>query len=127
MSILTHITLGTRDLERAKLFYDYVLEPLNFKPLLNLERKICGWGIQFPQFMVGYPRNGEPASASNGLTIGLQAPSRAAINEFYRRALELGGTDEGPPGPRPFGENAYAAYIRDLDGHKIVASCRSPE
>jgi hypothetical protein len=48
------------------------------------------------------------------------------INFFHRRALALGASDEGAPGPRPFAPNAYAAYIRDLDGHKIAASCRQP-
>lgn len=127
MSILTHITLGTQNLAAAKAFYDQVLEPLRYKCLIDLEGRICGWGTDAAQFMVGIPRNGECATASNGLTIGLAAPNREAIREFHRRALALGATDEGAPGPRPFGENAYAAYIRDLDGHKIVASCRLPE
>lgn len=126
MSILTHFTLGTHDLERAMNFYDHVLAPLGFTRLLKVDGRIVGWGLAAPQFMVGYPRNGEPATASNGLTIGLGAPSRAAIDEFHRRALALGAIDEGAPGPRPFAPNAYAAYIRDLDGHKIAASCRQP-
>ena len=33
--------------------------------------------------------------------------------------LALGGTDEGPPGPRF--DNFYAAYFRDLDGNKLNA------
>jgi catechol 2,3-dioxygenase-like lactoylglutathione lyase family enzyme len=127
MTILTHITLGTTDLERAKTFYDHVLEPLGYARLLGGGGRICGWGIGAVQFMVGYPRNGEPATASNGFTIGLAAPSRAAVAEFHRRAIELGATDEGAPGPRPFAPNAYAAYVRDLDGNKIAASCRSPQ
>jgi catechol 2,3-dioxygenase-like lactoylglutathione lyase family enzyme len=127
MTIFTHFTLGTRDLARAKAFYDQVLEPLNLKPLIAVEGKVCGWGIEAPQLMVLYPRNGEAATPSNGLTVGLIAPSREAVREFHRRALELGGQDEGAPGPRPFAPNAYAAYIRDLDGHKVVASCRTPE
>ena len=127
MTIITHSTLGTRDLERARAFYDHVLAPLGFTRLLDFEGRICGWGIGAPQFMVGYPRNGEPATASNGLTIGLAAPNRAAIDEFHRRALALGAIDEGAPGPRPVAPNAYAAYIRDPDGHKIAASCRTPE
>lgn len=127
MTIITHSTLGTRDLARARTFYDQVLAPLGFTRLLDIEGRICGWGVDAPQFMVGYPRNGEPATASNGLTIGLAAPNRAAIDEFHRRALELGATDEGAPGPRPVGPNAYAAYIRDPDGHKVAASCRTPE
>ena len=126
MTIITHFTLGTRDLERARTFYDHVLAPLGFTRLLDIEGRICGWGIEAPQFMVGYPRNGEPATASNGLTIGLAAPNRAAIDEFHRRALALGASDEGAPGPRPVAPDAYAAYIRDPDGHKIAASCRTP-
>lgn len=126
MTIFTHATLGTHDLARASAFYDQVLAPLGYQRLLDIEGRICGWGIEAPQFMVGYPRNGEPATASNGLTIGLAAPSRAAIDEFHRRALDLGATDEGAPGPRPFAPNAYAAYIRDPDGNKIAASCRKP-
>lgn len=126
MTIITHTTLGTHDLARARAFYDHVLAPLGFRRLLDIEGRICGWGIEAAQFMVGYPRNGEPATASNGLTIGLAAPTRAAIDEFHRRALELGATDEGAPGPRPFAPDAYAAYIRDPDGHKVAASCRKP-
>ena len=34
-------------------------------------------------------------------------------------ALKLGGSDEGPPGPR--GGGFYGAYFRDLDGNKICA------
>jgi catechol 2,3-dioxygenase-like lactoylglutathione lyase family enzyme len=127
MNIFTHVTLGTQDLARAQAFYDQVLEPLQLKLLLAVDGKACGWGIDAPQLMILYPRNGEIATVGNGLTVGLTAPNRAAIREFHRRALALGGTDEGAPGPRPFAPDAYAAYIRDLDGHKIVASCRKPE
>ena len=35
------------------------------------------------------------------------------------RALELGATDEGPPGKR--GDVFYGGYFRDLDGNKLVA------
>jgi catechol 2,3-dioxygenase-like lactoylglutathione lyase family enzyme len=127
MNIFTHVTLGTQDLARAQAFYDKVLEPLQLKPLLAVDGKVCGWGVDTPQLMILYPRDGEDATVGNGLTVGLVAPNRAAVREFHRRALALGGTDEGAPGPRPFAPDAYAAYIRDLDGHKIVASCRQPE
>ncbi|WP_079433712.1 VOC family protein [Zoogloea sp. LCSB751] len=123
--MLTHITLGTTNLERARDFYDSVLEPLGLKRLLTLE-KVLGWGADTPQFMVLYPRNGGMATVGNGLTVGLAAPNWAAVAEFHRRALSLGAVDEGMPGPRPFAPDAYAAYVRDLDGHKIVASCRTP-
>jgi hypothetical protein len=36
-------------------------------------------------------------------------------------AIELGGTDEGPPGPR--GATFYAAYFRDPQGNKLSFFC----
>lgn len=44
MNIFTHVTLGTQDLARAQAFYDKVLEPLQLKPLLAVDGKVCGWG-----------------------------------------------------------------------------------
>jgi catechol 2,3-dioxygenase-like lactoylglutathione lyase family enzyme len=41
--MLTHITLGTNDLERARVFYDKVLEPLALKRLFSVEQA-SGWG-----------------------------------------------------------------------------------
>ena len=46
--------------------------------------------------------------------------SRKVI-KIHKKALELGATNEGDPGPR-HGENYYA-YFRDLDGNKICAFC----
>ena len=43
------------------------------------------------------------------------SPLRALLLE------ELGGADEGDPGPR--GDGFYAAYFRDLDGNKLNAFC----
>ena len=41
--------------------------------------------------------------------------------EELEKAIELGGSDEGPPGQRI--DNFYAAYFRDLDGNKLNAFC----
>ncbi len=37
---------------------------------------------------------------------------------MYAKALELGATDEGPPGER-IPNVFYGAYVRDLDGNKL--------
>jgi len=47
--------------------------------------------------------------------------SRDKVDRLYRKALELGGKDEGAAGPR--GEGFYAGYFRDLDGNKLNAFC----
>jgi len=49
--------------------------------------------------------------------VALEVDSTAKVDAMYRRALQLGGTDEGPAGPR--GEGFYAGYFRDPDGNKL--------
>ena len=64
-----------------------------------------------------------PWIAANGGTYGLKSPTRAGVDEFHAQGIAMGGSDEGAPGPRDFAPNAYAAYMRDLDGNKICAVC----
>ena len=71
-------------------------------------------------FAVVGPYNGQSATVGNGTMIGFALESHAAVDAFHAKALELGGTDEGAPGPRgPAEAKAYMAYMRDLDGNKI--------
>ena len=126
MPIFTHTTVGTNDLGKAQAFYDKVLAPLGLKRIMDMEQG-SAWGEQAPEFFVLMPLDGNTATAGNGSTVGFKALNRAAINEFYKLAIEAGATDEGAPGPREFAPDAYAAYVRDLDGHKILASCMTPE
>ena len=129
MAFLTHVTLGYNDVPKAKEFYNYVLEPLGYKMIMDMDHMaMFGDDSQdSPRFGVLSPRNGEPANAANGFTLGFVAPSRASVNEFYKRAIEKGATDEGAPGPRDFAPTAYAAYFRDIGGHKVCAYCMAPE
>ena len=52
---------------------------------------------------------------------GLIADSREQVNRVHKKALELGGKDEGPVGPR--GDGFFAGYFRDLDGNKLSVFC----
>lgn len=125
MSIFTHVVVGTNDVERARRFYDSVLGTLGLKRVMNFEGASL-WGADAPEFMVTKPGNGQPATYANGGTISFSAPSRAAVHEFHKAALALGGTDEGAPGPRDFTPTAYAAYVRDPDGNKLCTYCFLP-
>ena len=71
-----------------------------------------------PALSVTYPFDGNAATAGNGVMVALAVDSQEKVKALYDKALELGGTDEGPPGPR--GDSGfYAAYFRDLDGNKL--------
>jgi catechol 2,3-dioxygenase-like lactoylglutathione lyase family enzyme len=123
MAIFTHVTVGTNDLAKARLFYDGVLAPLGYKRLNDLGENGSIWGESAPEFFVLKPANGNPATIANGGTISFRAPNRAAVAAFHKAALAAGGVDEGAVGPRGWAPNAYAGYARDLDGNKIAAYC----
>ena len=127
MAIFTHVTVGTNDLERSRRFYDAVLAPLGLKRVKDLGDRGSCWGATAEEFMVLTPADGKPASAANGGTVSFEAPSRAAVAAFHKKALELGAKDEGAVGPRGFWPNAFAGYVRDLDGNKLAAYCRKAE
>jgi catechol 2,3-dioxygenase-like lactoylglutathione lyase family enzyme len=64
----------------------------------------------------------EAKSPGPGFHIALVAPSREAVDRFYVAALSAGGEDEGPPGIREsYDPGYYAAFVRDLDGHRLEA------
>lgn len=123
MSTYTHVTVGTNDMKKAQEFYDKVLAPLGFARLFETET-MTGWGASggpIPDFIVCLPRDGNTATNGNGVTIGLLAKDAAAVDGFHAAAMELGGTDEGAPGPREAVPNSYGAYIRDHVGNKLCA------
>lgn len=127
MSIFTHVTVGTNNLEQARAFYDNVLGKFGLKRIADLGDNGSIWGQDKPSFFVLKPANGEPASVGNGVTVSFEAPDRASIKAFHAAALAAGGKDEGAVGPRGWAENAYAAYVRDLDGNKLAIYCFKPE
>jgi len=68
------------------------------------------------------PFDGNTATVGNGVMIALAMEKPEQVNALHAKALELGGTDEGAPGPR--GDSGfYAGYFRDLDGNKLSAFC----
>ncbi|MBN50569.1 MAG: glyoxalase [Spongiibacteraceae bacterium] len=123
MSIYTHVTVGTNDLNKSRTFYDNVLGTLGLKRITDLGENGSIWGEDAPSFFVLNPANGQPASVGNGVTVSFEAPNRAAIDAFHAAALSAGGKDEGAPGTRDWAPNAYAAYARDLDGNKLAVYC----
>src|SRR5713101_102829 len=127
VAIFTHVTVGTNDLARARSFYDNVLSALGYKRLNDLGDNGSIWGETAPEFFVLKPANGQPATFANGGTVSFIAPNRAAVAAFHKAALAAGGKDEGAVGPRSWQPNAYAGYVRDLDGNKLATYCFKPE
>jgi hypothetical protein len=49
------------------------------------------------------------------------------VDGFHAAALAAGGVDDGPPGIR-YGDDPgyYAAFVLDLDGHRLEAVLHEP-
>jgi predicted lactoylglutathione lyase len=120
--MIGYVTLGTNDLPRATAFYDALLADLGAKRLWEFDRGIAwGTGEDKPSLCIMKPFDGNVATVGNGVMAGLIADSREQVSRVHKKALELGGKDEGPVGPR--GEGFFAGYFRDLDGNKLSVFC----
>lgn len=123
--MIGYVTLGTNNLERAARFYDKLLGELGAKRSMDTERFIA-WSVSptQPGLSLTQPFNGQPASVGNGVMVALAVKEPQQVDRLHTLALEMGGTDEGPAGPR--GGGFYAGYFRDPDGNKLSFFCIVP-
>ena len=120
--MIGYVTLGTNDLERAAAFYDGLLAVIGAGRMMEEDRFIAWSASQdSPGLAASKPYDGKPATVGNGTMVALAVDSEDKVRAVYEKALELGGTDEGPPGPRS--DNFYAGYFRDMDGNKLNVFC----
>jgi predicted lactoylglutathione lyase len=120
--MIGYVTLGTNDIARGAKFYDALLGTIGAKRFMESETFIA-WSISptTPGLSIIKPYDGNPASVGNGVMVALIVDQKVKVDSLYKKAMELGGKDEGAPGQR--GEGFYAAYFRDLDGNKLNAFC----
>ena len=125
--MIGYVTIGTNDLERAVAFYDELLGLLGAKRFMEHPDVFVAWAVapDKPAISVTRPYDGNPATVGNGMMVALAVDSKDKVHEVYDKAIELGGQDEGPAGPRM--ENFYAGYFRDLDGNKLNVFCITGE
>jgi catechol 2,3-dioxygenase-like lactoylglutathione lyase family enzyme len=116
--MIGYVTLGTNKFDEAANFYDRLLAEIGAKRFWDSENFIA-WGVSptRPSLGIIKPYNNEPATVGNGVMAAIVVDSKDTVDRVYRKALELGGTCEGPAGPR--GDTFYAGYFRDLDGNKL--------
>ena len=118
--MIGYVTLGTKDLAKAAVFYDAIAGELDTPRMMEFETFIA-WGT--PDGPAGIavtkPFDGNDATVGNGVMVALQAKDEAQVQRLYDIALANGGSCEGPPGPR--GDTFYAGYFRDPDGNKLNA------
>lgn len=127
--MIGYVTIGSDNMPRARGFYDQLLgTTIGARRIMEFGDDLGGftmWGTGFdkPGIAVTNPYDKQPAMAGNGNMTAIAVDSRDKVDAIHAKALELGGTCEGPPGVR--GEEGrqafYGAYFRDLDGNKLCA------
>ncbi len=127
--MLDHIVLNVSDFARSKTFYQAALAPLGVSVIMEVTAEQtggyqgAGFGVHGkPSFWIG---NGDATRGT--LHIAFAADNRAAVDAFYRAAIEAGAKDNGPPGLRPhYHSEYYGAFVLEPDGHNIEAVCHRP-
>jgi predicted lactoylglutathione lyase len=120
--MIGYVTLGTNNLERAVAFYDELFATIGAGRFLETEQFVA-WSKspEQPGISITKPFDGKPATVGNGVMVAIMLDSTDQVDAFYQKALELGATCEGAPGPRGDMDGFYAGYFRDLDGNKLNA------
>ena len=86
--------------------------------------QVAGYGKgEKPYFWISPMGNKEEEiGCARGVHFAFLAPSVEAVQEWHKKCLELGGKDNGAPGPRPiYHPGYYGAFIIDPSGWRIEA------
>ncbi len=126
--MIDHMGIHVSDPKKSIDFYEKALAPLGYTKLMEIPTEhtggkiVVGMGVApKPDFWLA-----EGAPEAPPLHVAFRAASHAEVDAFYKAALEAGGRDNGPPGPRPhYHAGYYGAFVLDPDGHNIEAVCHS--
>lgn len=121
--MIGYVTVGVSDLDKSAAFYDSLFSEIGAGRIMEMDGFVV-WGTAMdkPAFSICKPHNGEACNSGNGNMTALVVKDSDQVAKLYNKALELGGSCEGEPGPRGEG-GFYAGYFRDLDGNKFNAFC----
>lgn len=120
-NMIHHVSFGTNDSERARKFYEPLLEVAGLR-LMDERDGALDFGSGTTIFSLEKPINGKPATPGNGAHIAFSLETRKDVDRFYEVGLANGGRDGGKPGLRPeYDAHYYGAFLYDPDGNKIEA------
>ena len=123
--MIHHVSIGVRDTQATKRFYDAALKPLGYTCLSESDGSL-GYGGKSVEFWVSRSTHPVAPDERSGLHFCFKAASRQSVDAFHAAAVAEGGRDNGRPGLRAdYGDGYYAAFVVDPDGYRIEAYCES--
>jgi catechol 2,3-dioxygenase-like lactoylglutathione lyase family enzyme len=126
IKVIDHITINCSNYDTSKAFYQIALAPLGVALLMEFG-KVAGFGLYGkPEFWLNEGATSfqteAQARAISPVHVCFTAPDRAAVDAFYKAAIQAGGRDFGAPGLREiYHPSYYGAFVLDPDGHNIEA------
>jgi catechol 2,3-dioxygenase-like lactoylglutathione lyase family enzyme len=122
---IDHVNIPVSDLAASRSFYELALAPFGYRLVYESDSSLGfgtgDGGVDDEPFAVRL--EGAPSLRSH---VAFTTTSTSQVDAFHAAALSVGGTDNGPPGERPYGEYYYAAFVLDPDGHNIEAVFHGP-
>jgi catechol 2,3-dioxygenase-like lactoylglutathione lyase family enzyme len=110
-----HVGIAVTDLAASERFYRTVLSVLGAEPS-HADAGLVEW----EDWDIG-PADGEHP-VTRGLHVGFRAPSREAVDAFWRAGIDAGCRDDGAPGLRTaYGADYYGGFLLDPDGNSAEA------
>ena len=110
-----HVTIRASDRTASVRFFDTVL------PAVGVERSVHDELLpEWDDFCVSQADGEVPVTRR--LHVAFVAPSREAVDDFWRIGTEAGYRSDGEPGPRPqYSPEYYGGFLLDPDGNSAEA------
>jgi catechol 2,3-dioxygenase-like lactoylglutathione lyase family enzyme len=116
--MINHISIGTKNFEQSRDSYD---------------KQEAGYGkngkigfLLFKKKKFSENEQEEQVGQANGLHVCFEGQNAESIQKWHKKCLELGGQDNGKPGPRDI-PGYYAAYVVDPNGWRTEACVFNPQ
>jgi catechol 2,3-dioxygenase-like lactoylglutathione lyase family enzyme len=110
-----HVTIRASDRDASRRFYETVLATLGRSP-----SHVGDEFVEWDDFSLAEARADRPPTRR--LHLAFAAPSRAAVDSFWRTAVDAGFRSDGEPGLRPeYHSEYYGAFVVDPDGNSAEA------
>jgi catechol 2,3-dioxygenase-like lactoylglutathione lyase family enzyme len=113
--MLSHVSIGVRDVDRAKRFYDEALRPLGYT-CIRAARSMVGYGYGADTifFWIVAAERPVPADEKSRLHFCFAALTPAAFDAFYAAALQVGAATTASLAPAPSGAQHAGAPARQV-------------
>src|SRR5687767_13505455 len=117
--VIDHIGIKVSDYQRSKKFYAQVLEALGYRAESSDDQgKSAGFGVK--GVIDVWLSEGAPVTR---IHLAFRSPDKKTVDKFHAAALAAGGTDNGPPGPRPDLRADVLRGVRARPGRQQPRGC----